>query len=76
MTAAPTRPPAVPSGVIPPDTPRGTARRLVIRRGGVGENAPISVAQVSAVAAASAPANAGQLPASAASAATPPFATT
>src|SRR2546422_4002185 len=60
--------------LIPPDVPRDTRSPVVISRGGHGENEPISVAQVSALAAARAPAAAGQAPASAARAATPPFA--
>src|SRR6267143_1115848 len=76
INPAPATPPIVPRSVIPPSVPAETERPLVIRRGGVRECLPISLAQVSAVAAARAPANPGQLPASAARAATPPFART
>src|SRR6266566_9800990 len=76
IKAAPAIPPTVPTSVIPPSVPAGTGLPVVISRGGLREYRPISVAHVSAVAAASAPANAAQLPASAASAATPPFAKT
>src|SRR6267142_784369 len=76
ISPAPTTPPAVPRSVIPPSVPAGTGVPLVIRRGGVRECLPISLAQVSAVAAAIAPANPAQLPAKAASAATPPLAST
>src|SRR2546426_6374651 len=76
MTSAPATPPAVPSAVIPPEAPRVTRAPVVIRRGANGEKAPSSVAQVSAAAAASAPAVTDQAPHSAASAATPPFAMT
>jgi hypothetical protein len=76
MTAAPSTPPAVPKKVIPPLAPVATEAPVVMRRGGAEERVPISVAHVSAAAAASAPANAGQDPSSAATAATPPFATT
>ena len=76
MTAAPSTPPAVPGGVMPPDAPRGTGTQLVMSRGGVGEKTPISVAQVSAVAAARPPAKTGHQPARAATAATPPLANT
>src|SRR5690242_19203730 len=76
IITAPAMPPAVPRVVIPPDVPAGTGAPVVRSRGGMGENAPISVAQVSAVAAARAPANAGQPPAIAATAATPPLART
>src|SRR2546428_5493988 len=75
-TSAPATPPAVPSAVIPPDAPRVTRAAVVISRGANGEKAPSSVAQVSAAAAASAPAATDQAPHSAATAATPPFATT
>src|SRR5437763_13505265 len=76
MGAAPATPPADPSAVIPPEAPLVTRAPLVISRGGNGENDPISVAQVSAVAAASAPVATDHAPLSAATAATPPFATT
>src|SRR5262245_3120497 len=76
MNPAPAIPPAVPSSVIPPSVPAATVVQFVIKRGGVGEWLPISVAQVSALAAASAPANQAQLPISAAKAATPPLAMT
>jgi hypothetical protein len=56
--------------------PAGTGLQFVIKRGMVRERDPISVAHVSAVAADSAPANAAQFAASAASAATPPLAIT
>src|ERR1043166_6862148 len=69
-------PPTVPTSVIPPSVPADTRAQLVISRGGVGEWVPISVAHVSAFAAASAPANHSQLPARAARAAMPPFAMT
>src|SRR5947208_2571919 len=76
MSAAPTTPPADPSTVIPPEVPRDTSAPVVISRGGTREKDPISVAQVSAVAAAKAPVATAHMPASAASAATPPLATT
>src|SRR5439155_8646189 len=76
IATAPATPPAVPSAVIPPDAPRVTRSHVVTSRGATGEHEPISVAQVSAVAAAIAPAAAGQEPARAAAAATPPFAST
>src|SRR5207237_3600671 len=76
MTTAPATPPSVPSAVIPPDVPRVTRRPEVRRRGGMGESAPISVAHVSAAAAAIAPAAADHAPNSAATAATPPLAST
>src|SRR5207302_312240 len=76
IVAAPATPPSVPSAVIPPDVPRVTRRPDVMRRGGKGENAPISVAHVSAAAAAIAPAAAAHAPNSAATAATPPLAST
>src|ERR1700730_11487804 len=46
---------AVPSGVIPPDVPGATGRPVVIKRGFDALNTPSSVAQVSALAVASAP---------------------
>src|SRR2546428_203634 len=63
MTAAPMHAPIVPSQVTPPDVPGGTSARVrsslaVISRGGVLLSSPISVAQVSPVDAAIAPANA------------------
>src|SRR5437879_1092828 len=76
ISVAPATPPSVPSAVIPPEVPRVTRRQDVTRRGGRGEKAPISVAQVSAAAAATAPAAADHDPSSAAIAATPPFAST
>src|SRR2546429_4388257 len=76
IVAAPATPPRVPSAVIPPDVPRVTRRPDVMRRGGKGANAPISVAHVSAAAAAIAPAAAVHAPSSAATVATPPLATT
>src|SRR3989475_467292 len=76
IITAPAAPPSEPKTVIPPDVPRGTCRPLVMSRGAKGEKAPISVAQVSAAAAASAPAAIGHALNSAATAATPPFAST
>src|SRR5690606_12748204 len=71
------------SSVTPPDVPAGTLRPVVMSLGVARLSSPISVAQVSAVAAAIAPANAGKSarsgrsPWSAAIAvATPPFAST
>src|SRR5256712_958823 len=86
ITAAPTQAAIVPSQVTPPDVPGGTSARVpstraVISRGGVLLSRPISVAHVSAVEAAMAPAKAawthgvGETPAqTASSAATVPFA--
>src|ERR1041385_8368671 len=76
MNAAPANPPSVPTSVIPPSVPAGTRLQVVISLGSVDERPPISVAQVSAFAVASAPANQVQLPDKAASAATPPLAMT
>src|SRR5207247_1717769 len=88
ITAPPTQAAIVPSQVTPPDVPGGTSARVrstraVISRGGVLPSRPISVAHVSAVDAAMAPANAawthgvGETPAqTASSAATAPFAST
>lgn len=81
MTAAPSRPPEVPRTVMPPEVPGATFAPLVMSRGGVALRPPISVDQVSAAAAATAPANAttnaGWSPASNAHpAATPPLAKT
>src|SRR5207247_2424351 len=88
ITAAPTQAAIVPSQVTPPDVPGGTSARVrstraVISRGGALLSRPISVAHVSAVDAAMAPANAawthevGETPAqTASSAATAPFAST
>ena len=76
IAPAPANPPPIPRSEIPPDVPLGTGRPVVSSRGGVGENAPISVAQVSAAAAASAPAATVHCPHSAATAATPPLAIT
>jgi len=56
INTAPARPPALPSNVIAPDRPDGTTFQVVINRGGLGLSNPISVAQVSAVEAAIAPA--------------------
>ncbi len=60
--AAPASAEAVPRGVIPPEVPISTVLPLVISRGRVALSTPNSVAQVSALAAASeaAPANQGQ----------------
>src|SRR5207302_1908005 len=76
MVTAPATPPSVPRAVMPPDVPRVTRRPDVMRRGAKGEKAPISVAHVSAAAAAIAPAAAVHAPSSAATVATPPLATT
>ena len=76
INPAPAIPPVVPRSDTPPSVPVGTGFPVVINRGGVLECLPISVAHVSAVAAANAPANNTQAPATAASAATPPFART
>src|SRR6516225_3739589 len=46
---------AIPSGVIPPEVPGTTGLPFVIKRGGILLSVPSSVAQVSAVAVASAP---------------------
>src|SRR2546427_12290271 len=73
---APTTPPTVPNTDIAPEVPLGACRPVVSRRGSVGENAPISVAQVAAVGAGGAAAAIDQRPHSAAAAATPPVATT
>src|SRR5688572_33034517 len=67
---------------MPPEAPGGTTRPVTIDRGGEGDRTPISLAQVSAAAAARAPSAAArprrQPPADAASAtaAIPPFAST
>src|ERR671938_89793 len=45
-----------PGAETPPDVPAGTACQLVMRRGGAAARVPISVPQVSAAEAASAPA--------------------
>src|SRR5207253_8755065 len=74
MVTAPATPPSVPRAVMPPEVPRATRRPEVRSRGGKGEKAPISVAHVSAAAAAMAPAAAVHAPSSAASVATPPLA--
>src|SRR5687768_2451272 len=54
--AAPASPPALPSNVTPPDVPVGSGRPVVIDRGELSARVPISVAHVSAAAAARAPA--------------------
>src|SRR2546429_2961358 len=74
MSAAPATPPSVPSAVIPPDVPRVTRLPEVMRRGGEGEIAPVSVAPGLAAAAAVAPAAPAPQPANAATQATPPVA--
>jgi len=83
MSAAPPAAPAVPSAVTAPESPWQAIRHVVMRRGSLVLQRPISVPHVSAVAAAMAPAaapNAAGHPtipcASAASAAIPPFAAT
>src|SRR5205807_4080735 len=80
---APAAAAAVPHGVIAPEVPWGTLRQVVINRGGARLQRPNSVAHVSAVAAAMAPAaapNAMGEPVrpwmAAAQAATPPLAAT
>ena len=55
MEDAPRADAAVPNGVIPPEVPGATGIPFVIKRGCVVLNVPNSVAQVSAVAVASAP---------------------
>src|ERR1700678_3112717 len=81
-TAAPAIEAPVPAAVIPPDKPVATRRNVKIERGGWEDNTPISVAHVSAAAAANAPAKAAAnaaLPCdanSAQTAATPPLANT
>lgn len=73
---------AQPSGVTPPDAPGGSGRPLTIERGGAAARTPISLAQVSAAAAARAPSAAERpgphpaAPRASAPAATPPFAST
>src|SRR5947209_7641124 len=74
---------AVPAGVIPPDMPVENGRKVTMDRGVCRASVPISVAHVSAVAAAYAPANASAQRRSCANAkptahavATPPFAST
>src|SRR5690606_24766881 len=64
IMAAPTRPANVPYAVIPPDSPGSTIRAVSADRGTPLAQHPISVAHVSAVAAARAPARAtlGQTP--------------
>src|SRR5690606_3449544 len=84
IVAPPAAAAARPSGVTPPDSPGRTWRDVTLDRGGRRLSTPISVAQVSLVAAAIAPRNAGKaasgfpvIPATtAAPAATPPFAST
>jgi hypothetical protein len=83
MNPAPTSAATVPGRLTPPDVPVGTGRPVMIDRGGRRARVPTSVAQVSEVAAASAPAPKalhaleGQSNhASAASAKRPPFART
>src|SRR5882762_2998979 len=76
MTAAPATPPSVSNAVMTPDVPRVTLFPEVMRRGANGEYAPISVAHVSAAAAAMAPAAPAHEPSNAASRATPPLAST
>jgi len=55
MIKLPKSAPLVPNGEIPPDAPTGTCLKLVIRLGFILENTPISVAHVSAFAAANEP---------------------
>ena len=52
MRRAPARAPNVPNRVNPPEVPGGTLRRFFSVMGAFRERSPISVAQVSAVAAA------------------------
>src|SRR5690606_19990053 len=54
-TSAPAAPPSVPSQVTPPEVPAGSARPVSSERGILLDSPPISVAILSAVAAASAP---------------------
>ena len=74
---------SVPGNVIPPESPAATGRNVRIERGGRRASVPISVAHVSAVAAAYAPANANAqrtswvgTQATAHAVATPPLAST
>ena len=88
MTDAPSNAPAVPHAVTPPEEPAGTRRHDMIRRGSPPSHVPISVDQLSAAAAESAPAPATAahaagrpsprvtMLASAAKANTPPLAST
>lgn len=64
MAAAPSNEAAIPVAEMPPEVPLVTClRRLVISRGGLRSNTPSSVAHVSALTAANAPAkpNHGQV---------------
>jgi len=54
---APMKKPEVPRAVTPPDLPTGTFSNVIISLGLLGEKMPISVPQVSAVAAANDPRN-------------------
>ena len=79
--SAPTISASVPWNVTPPERPVAMRSRVKIERGRPRASVPISVAHVSAAAAANAPANAGtnrasRKLASAHNAAMPPFATT
>lgn len=81
INAAPPIAPSTPQPVIAPDVPVGTGFQLVMRRGKVRAKTPSSVDQVSALAAASAPAIASHAASrfeapntTAAAAATPPLA--
>jgi hypothetical protein len=86
MNNAPATAAALPAPVIAPDVPASAGRPVVIMRGGALLSTPISVAHVSAVAAASAPVQAENRAAArwasvcgyarASSAATPPLAST
>ncbi len=86
MSAAPTADAARPATVTPPDAPGAVGRNVRIDRGRARERDPISVAQVSAVAVATAPPNPAMKSerirlrvsddASAKTAATPPLAIT
>ena len=58
IRAAPPSAARVPHPVTPPDDPGSTICRVVIRRGGAGLRTPSSVAHVSALTAAMAPAKA------------------
>lgn len=59
MHIAPANPANEPAHDTPPDVPVGTSRPVVMSRGGCAASVPISVAQVSAVDAAIAPAAGG-----------------
>src|SRR5687767_3056733 len=83
MKAAPPRDAAEPADETPPEVPGGTRRRDTIERGSPPRRVPTSVAQVSAVDAASAPmatvghtADGEAMNATAAAAKSPPFAST